>query len=427
MLCYPNSKGANHKVIVRGGDGMRVAKQIVVLNLLIFVGLLAGCGGGGGGDGSSSTGTGTLSLSLTDASTVKYSAIYITIDEVQVNSKVSSSNGNSGWTTVATPGQTYNLLKLVNGLTAVLGDSELAAGTYRQIRLIIGRNAQSENNILGVPHPYANYVILNDGSDTAEELKIPSGFQTGIKLVHNFHVLENTVVELVLDFDACRSVVETGNGKFLLKPTIKVIETDNKSTVYGDITESEPVPDSPITGALVSAQISEGISATVVRSTLTSNESGEEGQYSLILSPGQEYSIVVYSDHKVGDPSPEEMYTPVCSNITVPNNGDVILDFALAKTDFGTISGDVFVDSTIDPENPPVVYINFYRMLDCGYVELVSLPMSPDPITKTINFSIDLPLGTYDVVASSEGFVPDTASSRELSNPGDTVSVSLSM
>jgi len=120
------------------------------------------------------------------------------------------------------------------------------------------------------------------------------------------------------------------------------------------------------------------------------------------------------------------MYLPICSNITVPNAGDSRVDFSLEKTGFGTISGDVFVDGAIDPDNPPVMYISFYRMLDCGYVELVSLPMSPGPITKTINFSIDLPLGPYEVVASSQGFVPDTASSRELSNPGDRVSANLS-
>lgn len=403
---------------------MKFAKQFLVFNLIIFANLLIGCGGGGGG-GSESTGTGTLSLALTDSSTVKYSAIYVTIDEVQVNKKDSSSNGNSGWTTVATPEQTYNLLKLVNGLTAVLGDRELKAGMYRQIRLIIGRHPESENNILGVPHPFANYVILNDGSDTIEELKVPSGFQTGAKLVHNFRVLENSVVELVLDFDACRSVVETGNSKYLLKPTIKVIETDNKSTVYGDVLDS--MSGSPITGTLVSAQISEGLSATIVRSTLTSDDIGEEGRYSLILSPGQEYNIVAYSNQKVGIPGSEKMYEPACSTITVPNNIDPIIDFGLATIDFGTISGNVSVSGHIDPDNPPVVYVNFFRLLGCGYVEITSLPISPDPDTQTFSFSTDLPLGTYDVVASSDGFVPDTESSLELSAPGDTALVSLSL
>ena len=145
---------------------MRWTKLIIISHFLIVSSLLIGCGGGGGGGSAStgtSTGTGTLSLSLTDSSTVKYKAIYVTIDEVQVNKKDSTSNGNSGWTTVATPEKTYNLLKLVNGLSAVLGDRELEAGMYRQIRLIIGKLQESENNILGAPHPYAKYVILNDG------------------------------------------------------------------------------------------------------------------------------------------------------------------------------------------------------------------------------------------------------------------------
>lgn len=405
---------------------MKFAKQFGFLICFLFVNLLLGCGGGGGGGGgSTSAGTGTLSFSLTDSSTLKYIAIYVTIDEVQVNKRDNSSNGNSGWATVATPQRTYNLLRLVNGVTEVLGDNELETGTYRQIRLIIGKHAESENNILGIPHPFANYVILNDGADTIEALKIPSGFQTGIKLVHNFQVLENAVVELVLDFDACRSVVETGNSKYLLKPTIKVIETDNKSIIYGDVLDSES--SLPITGALVSAQISEGSSASVVRSTLTSDEPGEEGQYSLLLSPGQEYNIVAYSDQKVGAPGSEEMYTPACESIVVPNSEDAILDFSIARSEFGTISGNVSVSGEIDADNPPVVDVSFFRLLDCGYVEILNLPMSPDPDTGDFGFSVDLPLGTYDVVASADGFVPDTESPLELLNQGDTIDVSLSL
>lgn len=402
---------------------MRFSNPLVSLSVLILTGILSACGGGGGGGGGSgtATATGTLSVGLTDSSTSKYLAVYITIDDVQVNRNHAGTPGNSGWSTVATPKETYNLLKLINGLTAVLGGDEFTVGTYHQVRLILGKKAQSENNILGVPHPYANYVILNDGLDTTEQLKIPSGFQTGIKLVHNFQVLENETVELILDFDACRSVVERGNGKFLLKPTIKIIETEDKNAVFGDVTDT--ASDTPIDGALVSAQISDGLSARVERSTLTSDEVGHEGQYQLLLSPGQDYSIVAFSDKKVGAPGAEEMYAPECAGITVPASGDTRLDFDLTKTDFGTISGSVFVDSTIDPDNPPVVYINIYTTLPCGYVEAISLPMSPEPASNPFSFSVDLPLGTYDVVAASQGFDPDTATDVI---PGDTVHLSLS-
>ncbi len=396
---------------------MRFSTLLVSLSVLVLACALAACGGGGGSG--SDTGTGSLNISLADTSTSKFLAVYVTIDEVQVNRNHAAAPGNSGWITIAAPKETYNLLELINGLTAVLGGDELTAATYHQVRLIIGKKAQSENNILGNPHPFANYIILNDGLDTVEQLKIPSGFQTGIKLVHNFQVLENQTVELVLDFDACRSVVETGGGKFLMKPTIKILETEDKVAVFGDVTEAGS--GTPVQGALVSAQVSDGLSARVERATLTSDDVGYEGAYRLLLSQGQDYSIVVFSDRKVGAPGAEEMYGPACTNITVPG-ADTRIDFTLTPTGFGTISGDVFVDNAVDPDNPPVVYVNIYAALACGYVEVVSLPMSPDPDTQTFAFSVDLPTGTYDVVAASEGFDPDTAANVSL---GGTVNLTI--
>jgi len=392
---------------------------ILSLSILIFT----ACGGGGGGGSSDGGGTGTVSVGLTDSSTSKYLAIYVTIDKVQVNKKDSSSHGNSGWKTVATPMKTYNLLKLVNGVTEILGEDELEAGTYQQIRLIIGKTAESENNINGEPHPDANYVVLNDGSYV--HLKIPSGYQTGVKLVHNFKVEDGSFVELVLDFEACKSVVETGSEKYILKPTIKVIETENKSDVYGEVTDD--ITESSITGALVSAQISDGFSASVVRSTLTSDVAGEEGQYSLLLSPGQTYNMVAYSDKKVD--ARTKLYLPVCNEITVPLDKDLEQNFTLVKSDFGTIFGDVFVSGVIDPDDPPIVYISFYTTLECGdndYIEVTSLTVSPDPDSGIYSYTVDLPVGEYDVVASSEGFDPDTVTAVELTS-ADSVNIDLEL
>ena len=381
--------------------------------LVFFMFALSACGGGGGG--SDGAGTGTLSLALTDSSCSGYKAVYVTIDEVQVKKNIGSSNGNSGWQTVATPMKTYNLLKLVNGITEVLGEDELEAGTYKQIRLMIGKTPESENNINGDPHPHANYLILND--DSYENLKIPSGLQTGVKLVHTFGVDEDSFVELVLDFEACKSVVETGSGKYILKPTIKIIETVDKTIVYGVVNEADTEPLMPIpVRASVSAQISEGFSATVVRSTITSDLAGEKGQYSLLLSPGQIYNIVVYSGEKVGG----QMYSPACSEVTVPLNTDLMQDFSLIKSNFGTISGDVFFNGAIDSADPPAVYISFYSSLDCGYIEVSSLSKTPDA-NGNINYSVDLPVGEYDVMASSEGYIPDTETAINLTTSGATV------
>ena len=187
--------------------------------------IFTACGGSGG---SGSTATGTVSLGLTDSSTSKYKAIYVTIDEVQAHKSNETSPGNSGWKTIAEPKKTYNLLSLVNGVTETLGEGDLEVGNYQQLRLIIGKKQESENNLLGLPHPHPNYIILNDGFDTVEPMKIPSGMNTGLKLVHNFIVEENQVVDLLLDFEACDSVVETGSGKYILKPTIKVLRCQRR-------------------------------------------------------------------------------------------------------------------------------------------------------------------------------------------------------
>ena len=61
-----------------------------------------------------------------------------------------------------------------------------------------------------------NYVILED--DSVHELKVPSGYQSGVKIVKGFTINENGTTEIILDFDAMSSVVEAGNsGQWLLK------------------------------------------------------------------------------------------------------------------------------------------------------------------------------------------------------------------
>ena len=60
------------------------------------------------------------------------------------------------------------------------------------------------------------------GSETA--LDTPSAQQSGLKLKANIDVPAGKVVDFVLDFDACKSVVKRGNsGKYNLKPVVTVV------------------------------------------------------------------------------------------------------------------------------------------------------------------------------------------------------------
>ncbi|MDM8516697.1 DUF4382 domain-containing protein [Desulfobacterales bacterium HSG16] len=173
--------------------------------------------------------TGDLSLSLTDATTTEYSAVYVTIDQVEALNAEGSS-----WEVVGTPAATYNLLELVNGLKAELGLTEMEAGQYSQMRLILGDAPDDGANIAGETHLYANYVLGEEGE--IHELKVPGGDNTGIKLVHGFSIEPGMTTELVLDFNALKSVVKAGkSGQWMLKPTIKVVNTNNLATITGQI------------------------------------------------------------------------------------------------------------------------------------------------------------------------------------------------
>ena len=117
--------------------------------LLFAASILFACDGGGssgGGDGTSSGGggTGTVSVGLTDSTTDQYRGVYITIADLQICSNRGESNDNDcNWRSLDLPEgmqfpKTYNLLKLVNGVTEDIGIGEFSAGRYNQIRLIIG-------------------------------------------------------------------------------------------------------------------------------------------------------------------------------------------------------------------------------------------------------------------------------------------------
>jgi len=87
------------------------------------------------------------------------------------------------------------------------------------MRMLLG----TSDDILDTDHPYPHYVI--DGDGIIYEMKVPSGYKSGIKLVHGFDIEVGVTTELVLDFDASKSVIVPGKkGKIMLKPTIKVLD-----------------------------------------------------------------------------------------------------------------------------------------------------------------------------------------------------------
>ncbi|AJG20804.1 DUF4382 domain-containing protein [Cupriavidus basilensis] len=189
---------------------------------------LAACGGGGDG-GTPQASQGTLQVSMTDAPACGFDHVFVTVNKVRVNGNANVDENGSGWVDIpVSPAQRIDLLSLTNGVLATLGKTALPAGTYQQIRLLLTPNAGNS---------LANSVVPTGGTETA--LDTPSAIQSGIKIIRPFTVAPDTLTDLVLDFDACKSVVTRGNGGYNLKPVVTALPVVVSGKVTGMLTAAE--------------------------------------------------------------------------------------------------------------------------------------------------------------------------------------------
>ncbi len=155
-------------------------------------------------------------------------------------------DGDGGWIVIPITETTFDLLQLRNGVSASLGISEnVPVGHYDQIRLVLG----SGSNVVvdGVTHP----------------LTVPSGMESGIKINGEFDVVEGETRELLLDFDAARSIHVTGNGKYMLRPVIRLVQGGIVPVTPGAIHGALAPP----TEAEIVAQIGDETFATAAADT----------------------------------------------------------------------------------------------------------------------------------------------------------------
>src|SRR5450759_5980119 len=172
------------------------SKPLAWLMASLLAALVAGCGSGNG------AGSGTLGISLTDAPACGFDAVYVTVVKVRVHQSSSASDTAAGWTDITlNPARKIDLLSLNNGVLDNLGETPLAAGHYTQLRLVLDPNTV----VAGLANP-----VVPTGGTTEFPLFTPSALQSGIKLINQFDVASGQRVDLVLDFNACKSIVLRG-------------------------------------------------------------------------------------------------------------------------------------------------------------------------------------------------------------------------
>lgn len=361
--------------------------KVLALAAVLLVGWTA-CNTGGSGSG-----TGQLSLSLTDKPSDDYRAVYITIKNIAVHK---ADDPEDSWTVVAEVNRTINLLELANGVREQMALVDLPSGHYTQMRLMIGDAWDSGTNILGQTHSAANYVI--DMDDQTHEMKIPSGFQTGVKLVQGFDINENSTTELTFDFDASRSVVVAGNsGKYILKPTIKVVDTALATVIKGLVTTVEGQNTVGVGGALVNIQVYDGTIAdpkdqiSIMTSTYTDDTDMHRGEYKFFFAVDAPATINLVTT--------KEGFVPAALRFPI-DNGIAAIDknFTLvAPTGTGTVK------FTVAGATPDISVLYSVRQKMTLEATEVMVEIKSFSFVNGNPADLILPAGTYTIVASTSG------------------------
>jgi len=111
------------------------------------------------------------------------------------------------------------------GSEVLLADEMLPAGDYEWIRLKVnaGRDASD------------SFIELDDGS--VHPLFIPSGNQTGLKLIRGFTIGAGSTSDFTIDFDLRKSVIHPpGQGEtYLLKPVLRLVNNLEVGVIEGSV------------------------------------------------------------------------------------------------------------------------------------------------------------------------------------------------
>lgn len=214
---------------------------------------------------------GTVNVSLSDPPSCMppnghFEHVYVTVRSVQAHTSASAGDNTAGWQELApqlasAPMQIDLFSKAnTNCVLAQLGSASLPVGNYQQIRLLLLSNTPAAGAAVPSPNACAgngfNCAIMDDS--TIHELVLSSQDNTGLKIPPGqivggpIQVTAGQSVDLNIDFNACASIVQQGNGAFRLKPTLTAAQVSpNNSGIGGQVVDS--LTKAPIAGNVIVA------------------------------------------------------------------------------------------------------------------------------------------------------------------------------
>lgn len=188
---------------------MNLIVLFTIASLLVVI--VSSCKKNDDNDDNGMKGTAELNIKLLSSNLGRninnYEAVNIDIQQVSYHVTTDTS-ATSGWFDLETNSGIYNLMDFMANDTLLAFDTVVEVQSIQQIRLLLGDS---------------NTVVVDTNT---YEIKTPSGQTSGLKLLVNAELEPDKSYIINVIFDPEQSVVETGNGNYLLKPVIstEVIE-----------------------------------------------------------------------------------------------------------------------------------------------------------------------------------------------------------
>lgn len=197
-------------------------KRLISLIAMAALGVTAGCGGGSGSTTASTGGsTGSFSLNITDGPVDAAAKVVVEFTGVSIK----PADGEAV-EFLFDEAKQIDLLQLQGSASdSLLTNEVVTAGNYEWIRLHV--NAEQD----GVMD---SYMEMLDGS--VVELRIPSGAETGLKLVSGFTISAGGSADFTIDFDLRKSITQpNGMSSAFLRPALRIVDNMTVGSIVGTV------------------------------------------------------------------------------------------------------------------------------------------------------------------------------------------------
>jgi hypothetical protein len=266
---------------------------------------------------------GTLLVKLSDAPMHynQFMAANVTIDKIEIGN-----NANiDAMINIMNSPTSYNLLELINGITATMVNTEIPAGNYDLMRLYISSTEMVMKNGDSYIYNMNQNGYSGNGMMQNGMMLNSSNRSIDITLNNPLIISEGGMSEFLFDMDVNESfmlegVNFSGSGPnmlmsmtgFTFMPTMRFVDMSTSGTIHGNVQDSDE--------NLPNATISLMHNGTLY----TSTHSDENGNYAFIGIPQGMYTIEVELDGYIMSPVGNEQNM---GELNMMSNDTIVINF----------------------------------------------------------------------------------------------------